>query len=99
MLKDFLKFLKEYGIVGLAIAFVMGTAAKDLVSAVVQDVIMPIVGIFLPGGDWETAVWSLGGAQFQVGHLIGALIDFLIIAFLIYAFMRYVMKKEEVEKV
>jgi len=99
MLEDFLKFLKEYGIVGLAIAFVMGTAAKDMVSALVQDIIMPVVGVFLPGEDWETVVYSLGGAQFQIGHLLGAIIDFIIIAFLIYAFMRYVMKKEKVEKV
>jgi large conductance mechanosensitive channel len=97
--EDFFSFLKEYGVIGLAIAVVIGTAAKDLVSAVVDDVVMPIVGLLLPGGDWQTATFSFGSATFKIGHLIATIIDFLIIAFLIYLFVRYAMGKEKVEKI
>lgn len=97
--QEFRSFLEEYGVIGLAIAFVMGVAVKDFVSATVDDIIMPIVGMFLPGGNWETATTSLGEIIFQTGHWLGALIDFVIIALLIFIFVKYVLKHEEVEKV
>jgi len=98
-MKEFLDFLKEYKIIGLAIAVIIGTAAKDLVDALVADIIMPIVGLFLPGEGWKNFVVSLGGAKFQIGHLINVTITFVIIAFLVFLFVKYALKKEKVEKV
>ncbi|MFB6075871.1 MAG: MscL family protein, partial [Candidatus Aenigmatarchaeota archaeon] len=85
--------------IGLALAVVVGTATKEFVSAIVDDVIMPFVQIFLPGGDWKELTVYLVGSEFKVGHLLGAVIDFLIILFLVYLFVRYALKKEEVEKI
>lgn len=51
LLEDFSTFLEEYGVVGLAIAFVIGLAVTDLVSAIVDNIVMPIVEVFLPAGD------------------------------------------------
>lgn len=96
---EFTKFLEEYGVIGLAIAFVIGVAVKDLVSATVDDLIMPIVGVFLPAGNWENAVWTVASIDFRIGHFLAASIDFLIIALLIFVFVRYVLKKEEVGKI
>ncbi len=96
---DFLAFLKKYKIVGLAIAFIIGAATKDLVNAAVDDIVMPIVSLFLPGEAWREATWTVATVEFKVGHLIGATIDFIIIAFLVYAFARYILKQEKVEKV
>src|SRR5581483_2695486 len=48
--------LDKYGVVGLAIAFVIGSALTVLVKSVVNDVLMPIVGLLTPGGGWEKAV-------------------------------------------
>lgn len=96
---EFMDFLKEYDIIGLAIAFVIGISVKDLVSATVDDLIMPVIQIFLPGGNWEQATTQLGPATFQTGHFLSVALDFLIVAFLMFLFVKYVMKKEKVEKV
>ncbi len=98
-MEEFTDFLEEYGVLGLAIAFVIGVAVKDFVSATVDDIIMPIVEVFLPQGDWQNATWSIASVQFQVGHFLSALIDFLIIALLVFVFVKYTLKKQKVEKV
>ncbi len=99
MFADFLAFLRDYGVIGLAIAVIIGTAAKDLVNAVVDDIIMPVVALALPGGDWRTATATVGAVEFKIGHLTGALIDFLVVAFLVYGFYRYALGRQSVEKV
>lgn len=96
---EFQKFLEEYGVLGMAIAFVMGLAVKDLVSATVDDLIMPVVEVFLPEGSWETAILNLAGIEFKIGHFAAAAIDFVLIALLIFVFVRHGLKKEEVGKI
>ena len=59
LLQEFRAFLDKYGVVGLAIAFVIGSALTLFVKAVVNDILMPIVGLALPGGDWQSAVLYL----------------------------------------
>lgn len=97
LLAEFSTFLDEYGVIGLAIAFVIGLAVTQLVSAIVDDIIMPIVAVFLPGGGWQSAVLIIGSIEFQVGHFLSALIDFLLIAFLIFLFVRYALPTQEEE--
>lgn len=95
----FIEFLQEYGIIGLAIAVVMGTATKDLVNAVVADVIMPVIEVVLPGESWQEALLVIGPVEFNIGHLIGALLDFLIIAVIIYLIAKYIIGRDNVEKI
>lgn len=89
ILAEFNAFLEEYGVIGLAVAFVIGLAVTNLVSAIVDDLVMPIIGVFLPAGDWQQAVLQVAAIEFQVGHFLSALLDFLIIAFLVFLFVRY----------
>ncbi len=96
---DFIRFLRDYGVIGLAIAVVIGNATKDLVNALVADIIMPIVGVFLPNGGWREATTTVSGIEFATGHFISAILDFTIIALIIYLFVRYALKKETVEKI
>ncbi|MBU3966269.1 MAG: MscL family protein [Euryarchaeota archaeon] len=49
-MQEFMDFLNKYGVIGLAIAFVMGAAITKLVTALVNDLIMPIIGALIPGG-------------------------------------------------
>ena len=79
MLKEFKDFLLKQNVVALAIAVVVGTALNTLVKAVVDDFIMPIIVAFGPGGDWQTATWSVGRVKFGVGDFVAAVINFLII--------------------
>ena len=48
MIKEFISFLKQYGVIGLAIAVVIGGKVNEFVSATVADLLMPIIGVFLP---------------------------------------------------
>ena len=91
---DFMAFLKEYGVIGLAIAVIIGGKAGDLVKAIVDGLLMPIVGLVLPSGDWQK--WMLG--PFAVGSVLGALLNFLIVAFLVYIFAKKVLREEKVAK-
>lgn len=90
--EEFMEFLNKYGIIGLAIAFIIGGAAGSLVSALVADILMPILTFFIPGGGWREAVLILGPIQLGVGHFIGAIIDFLIIALVVFILMKQLAK-------
>lgn len=92
LVEEFKSFLSKYGIVGLAIAFIIGGAAGKLVSALVSDIIMPVITFFIPGGGWEEAVWSVGPIVFAVGRFVGSLIDFLVIAFVVFWLMKVLEK-------
>jgi large conductance mechanosensitive channel len=94
MLKEFTEFLKKYGVIGLAIAVVIGGKANALVTAVVDNLIMPIVGMVTPGGDWR----GLKIGPFGIGPVLGASLDFAIVAFLVFLFAKMVLKEEQVDK-
>lgn len=98
MRKEFMEFLKNYGVIGLAIAVIIGGKANAMVSALVDGILMPIVTFFLPEGDWRTASFALGDVTLTWGPLLGAVIDFLIVAWLVFIFAKKVLKEETVAK-
>lgn len=98
MLKEFIDFLKQYGVVGLAFAVIIGGKLNALVGATVDGILMPIVTFFIPGGAWKTATLDLGPFHFLLGPFFGAVIDFLIVAWLIFFFARKILKEETVAK-
>jgi len=69
---------------GLAVAFIMAIYLGGLVKALVDDLVMPLVTLAMPGIEWETIV----AGPFRVGHFIGALITFLIVAFVIFIIVK-----------
>jgi large conductance mechanosensitive channel len=93
-IQEFNDFLTKYGVIGLAVAFVMGAAITKLVTALVTDLIMPIIGAIIPGGDWRAATLSIGNVKFMVGDFVGALIDFIIIALVIYIIVKSIIKEK-----
>lgn len=96
---DFIAFLQEYGIIGLAIAVVVGNATKDLVNTVVDAVLMPFIGLVLPSSTWETYTLDIAGAELGIGRLIGASLDFILIALIVFLFVKLVLRQKEVKKV
>src|SRR3989344_5918259 len=98
MLKDFFQFLKEYNVVALAIAFIMGVASTSLIKSLVDNVIMPIITPFIPGGAWQTATFNLGPIVLGWGAFLGALINFVINALVVYLIAKKVLKEEKVTK-
>src|SRR5512142_2798471 len=98
MLKEFYAFLKEYGVIGLALAVIIGGKLNALVTAFVDGILMPIVTVFIPGGAWRTMKYQVGPFLFQPGPFIGAAIDFLIIALFVYLIAKKILKEEHVAK-
>lgn len=76
MKDEFKAFILKGNVVDLAIAVVIGGAFGKIVTAFVNGIIMPLVSYVMPAGDWQA--WTLG--RFQIGSVLGATVDFLIIA-------------------
>ena len=91
---EFMTFLNKNKVVGLAVAFIMGGAASKLVSALVADMIMPVIGVLIPGGDWRAIPLQVGPVKFLIGDFAGALIDFVIIALVIFLIVKYMVKED-----
>ena len=81
---EFKDFLSKYRVMGLAVAFIMGIYLGALVNALVDDLIMPIISLAIPGVAWE----SIQVGPFRVGHFSGALITFLVISFVIFVLVK-----------
>jgi large conductance mechanosensitive channel len=95
---EFMEFIGKAGVLGLAIGFIMGTYIGTVVTALVQDIIMPIPGALMPGGDWRKAVVSLPigqGMNFGVGDFAGVIINFLIVAVVVFFIAKYAGKLME----
>ena len=90
--EEFIDFINKYGVVGLAIGFIIGSASKDLVNALVADILMPIILFFVPGGTWREATVTIGPVVLALGHFTGALLDYLIIALIVFFLMRQIKK-------
>jgi len=98
MIGEFTDFLKKYSVIGLAIAVIIGGKVNEFVSATVSDLFMPVVGAFLPGGDWKSWMLEVGSVRFGLGHWIGTAVDFVIVAVLIFAIAKLVLREAEVVK-
>lgn len=84
-MKGFLNFIREQGVVGLAVGFILGGAVSKLVTAIVTDIINPIIGALLGSIDGlKSAAISIGSAKILYGDLLSVLIDFIIIASVVY---------------
>lgn len=98
LMQEFMDFLNEYKVLALAIAFIMGAAITALVQSLVNNIIMPVITPFIPGGGWETATFSLGSIVIGWGAFLGALINFVIIALVVFFIAKSVMKEKKVIK-
>ena len=98
IIQEFRDFLAEYKVVGLAVAFIMGAAATDLVKSLVNNIIMPLIMPLMPAGDWQTTAVVVGPFSFLLGAFLASLINFVIIAFAVFLIAKMVMKEEKVTK-
>ena len=85
LLQEFVTFLQTFGVIGLAIAFIVGQASSKLISSIVQSLINPFIGLMLPNVD-ELNQLSIviEDSTFSYGQVIADLIDFVIIAFIVF---------------
>ena len=98
MIGQFTNFLKQYGVIGMAIGVIIGGKLNEFVSSVVNDLLMPLV--FQPAlraaNVEDIRKLSYGGILY--GKVIGATLDFLIVALVVFAFAKFVLREETVAK-
>lgn len=95
IISDFKVFLKEYKVVSLAVAFIMGGAVNTLVKSLVSDIIMPLITPFVPEGGWQEAALSFGPFVIKWGSFLGEVINFLILAFVVFMIVKVLIKEDK----
>lgn len=94
---EFLDFLKEYKVISLAVAFVMGAASNDLIKSFVNDVLMPIISPIFVAEAWREATLNIGPVHIAYGLFLAQLFNFLILALIVFIVVRKLFKAEEAE--
>ncbi|MGG3562703.1 large conductance mechanosensitive channel protein MscL [Neobacillus rhizosphaerae] len=98
MWDEFKKFAMKGNVIDLAVGVIIGGAFGKIVSSLVADVIMPLVGLLLGGVKFTSLMVKIGGAELKYGQFIQNVVDFFIIAFSIFLFVKFInrfKKKEE----
>jgi large conductance mechanosensitive channel len=98
VIKEFMEFLREYKIVGLALAFIMGTASTALVKSLVDNIVMPLINPLLPGGGWQQATLKFGPFAIKWGAFTAEALNFVILAFVVFLIAKKILKEEKVLK-
>jgi large conductance mechanosensitive channel len=93
LINEFKDFLSKYKVLGLAIAFIMGVYLGGLVQSLVKDLLLPLIGLALPGlGDLATLSATVNSQTFGVGSFLVALITFVIVAFVVFLIVKVAKK-------
>lgn len=101
MKEEFKKFISRGNVIDLAVGVIMGSAFGKIVSSLVSDIIMPILGIISGGIDFTNLSLTIGKANIKYGVFIQNVVDFLIISFCIFIMVKVVNKithKDKEEK-
>ncbi len=99
-LKEFKTFISKGNVVDMAVGVIIGGAFGKIVTSIVNDVLMPLIGIVVGGIDFSGLAFTIGGANVTYGNFIQNVIDFLIVAACIFVFVKIIGKfnKKEEEK-
>ena len=92
---DFKEFALKGSLIDVAVGIIIGAAVSDTVGALVDAILMPIIGVFLGGVDFSSLAITVGEANIGYGQFIQAMIDFLIIAFVLFMIIRALNKAKE----
>lgn len=100
--KEFSNFIMRGNVLELAVGIIIGGAFGKIVTSLVNDILMPIIGMILGGLNFDSLSLKIGEAKIMYGSFIGQIIDFLIISFCIFIIVKFVNKitnkKEKAEE-
>jgi len=88
MLKEFREFAIRGNVVDLAVAVIIGAAFGKIVTSLVDNIIMPLIGLLIGGIDFKSLAIMVGNAKVEYGLFLQNVVDFIIIAFLIFLIVR-----------
>ena len=93
MMNEFKDFIAQYKVMGMAVAFILGLYLGAVVSALVKDLVMPIIGLAIPGlGNLSTLTVSVGSQLFGIGDFLATVITFIVVAFVIFIIVKMTKK-------
>lgn len=101
VIKEFKEFINKGNVVDLAVGVIIGTAFSKIVTSLVNDMLMPLIGVIIGGLDFSTLSIKIKDATIMYGSFIQNIIDFLIIAFCVFMFVKIInrfSKKTEKKK-
>ena len=98
LLNEFKTFISKGNILDLAVAVVIGTAFKQIVSSLVDDIIMPLVGAILGGTNFTHLHIEIGDSYITYGNFIQNIVDFLLIALSVFFVMKFIEKFQKEEE-
>ena len=98
MLKEFRDFVNRGNVIDLAVAVIIGGAFGAIITSLVNDIIMPIVGIIVGGVDFASLSVQVDEATILYGSFIQAIVNFLIIAFVLFLIVRSINKLQKEEE-
>jgi large conductance mechanosensitive channel len=88
MLKEFRDFIDRGNVIDLALAVIIGGAFGAIITSLVNDIIMPLIGVILGGLDFAALSIQVGEATILYGSFIQAIVNFVIIAFVLFLIVR-----------
>lgn len=88
MIQEFKDFIARGNVIDLAVAVIIGAAFTAIVTSLVDDIIMPIIGVIIGGVDFTSLAITVGDAQITYGNFIQAIISFLLIALVLFLIIR-----------
>src|SRR5512139_2582340 len=88
MWKDFKEFALRGNVIDLAVGVIIGAAFGRIVTALVNDIIMPLVGIFMGGINFSELSFTVGNAVIKWGNFVQTVVDFLIVAMIVFLMVR-----------
>jgi large conductance mechanosensitive channel len=97
MLKEFKEFIERGNVIDLAVAVIIGGAFGAIIASLVDDIIMPIIGVLLGGVDFTSLSIQVGDAMINYGNFIQAIVIFLIIAFVLFLVVRAYNRMQKAE--
>ncbi len=92
--RGFFDFVRDYGILPLAVGVILANSVNDFVKALADDIVTPLISLLAPQTALQTLQFSVGAAVFKVGAVLSALLTFLIIAAIVYVVAKLVLKNE-----
>lgn len=98
MIKEFKEFISKGNVVDLAVGVIIGGAFGKIVTSLVNNILMPIIGVLLGGIDFSGLVLTIGQAKIEYGLFIQNVIDFLIIAICVFIFVKAINKLSNLTK-
>lgn len=98
MMREFVDFLKNYGVIGMAIAVIIGGKLNEFVSSLVNDLVMPVVLKPALDAAHVNNIKELSYNGILYGKVLGTALDFVIIAFVVFMFAKLVLREEKVAK-